>query len=347
MFPSGGFFVSARFVTSHANFYDARVPTGSIAERGVFESVVVANDALCREHFRLTLRVADFPHAEPGQFIQIACRSAPAAWAASDAAPRAVDWRNGTPLRALQSEFAEAGAFLCRPFSIGGLRRRADGVELEIIGRAIGPGTRFLAARGAGDRLMLHGPFGRAFEVRTGAALSILVAGGVGLPPLLWLARGLGETGRRVILVIGSTTAELLPLRLSAEPDRTGIPLPCASDPALASVGVVVTTDDGSIGLGGHATAGLSVVLERESIARDAIAVFTCGPERMMRSVAEICHRAGIECQVCLERVMGCGMGTCQSCVVAIRDGDSAGRHWELCCTQGPVFDSRRVIWEP
>ncbi|MFQ5473626.1 MAG: dihydroorotate dehydrogenase electron transfer subunit, partial [Dehalococcoidia bacterium] len=76
--------------------------------------------------------------------------------------------------------------------------------------------------------------------------------------------------------------------------------------------------------------------------------VYTCGPERMMQFVAGYCADRGIECYACMERSMACGMGTCQSCVVPVRnESDEQGWSYRLCCTEGPVFNAREIIWEP
>ena len=81
-------------------------------------------------------------------------------------------------------------------------------------------------------------------------------------------------------------------------------------------------------------------------ISPDELVVYACGPEPMMRTVGETCMAAGIECYLSLERHMACGMGTCQSCIVKIRDDSEQGWSFKLCCTDGPVFDAGDVIWE-
>jgi len=72
---------------------------------------------------------------------------------------------------------------------------------------------------------------------------------------------------------------------------------------------------------------------------------YCCGPEALMKAVGEICITRGIECQLALERYMACGMGTCQSCNVRIRDDSTRGWSYKLCCTDGPIFDAREVVW--
>ena len=116
----------------------------------------------------------------------------------------------------------------------------------------------------------------------------------------------------------------------------------------------IITTDDGSFGLKGRITAGLEHYLK--SIAPDdakRAVVFTCGPEPMMHAVAKLAKAHSIDCQVCLEQAMACGMATCQSCIVKIEDAKKPhgttehGRPWryKLACTDGPVFSSEVVVW--
>jgi len=245
----------------------------------------------------------------------------------------------------LGSEFAAPEALLRRPFSIGGLRRRGDDCELDIIGRTIGPGTRMLGAMRPGEETEVLGPLGRPFEIDGRAALSILVAGGVGLPPLLWLAEAIHGRSMRQIAICGARTAELLPLALTGAPRVDGGESACCAEFNGVHAPSIVTSDDGSVGMKGTTADALAKLLARCGETPERIVVYTCGPEAMMRSIATICARQNIRCFVALERVMGCGMGTCQSCVVRVHDASSAGWHYELCCTHGPVFDAARVDW--
>jgi len=291
--------------------------------KGVYRSRVLTNEPICREHGRTVLEVEDFPRASPGQFLQILC---------ADACEQG--WGGGT--------------FIRRPFSIGGLRRRRRVCELDILYRVIGPGTRWLAHLQPDDRVSILGPVGRPFEVKVDRPTAYLVGGGVGLPPLIWLAELLGQADRQVVAFCGARTADLLPLRL-----RPGIE-PSGETPTLAieefaqwGSTVVISTDDGSLGAAGQIPEIFDRYVGRYADEAVRAAVYTCGPEPMMRAVARICREHHLPGQVCLERMMACGMGTCQSCVVRIRDkGNPQGWRYQLCCTDGPVFDSQAVIWE-
>ena len=110
----------------------------------------------------------------------------------------------------------------------------------------------------------------------------------------------------------------------------------------------MLSTDDGTLGLHGHIGQGLVAYSQANPTAQDELTVYTCGPERMMRFVAEFCRARGVECHVCMERAMACGTGLCQSCVVPIHDvADPDGWRYKLCCRDGPVFAGADVVWEP
>lgn len=291
-------------------------------ERGVFLTRVKANEPLCREHFRLVLEVEDFPEAAPGQFLQVLCADP-------------------------QSELGRGAAFVRRPFSIGGLRRQGRLCEVDVMHRAVGPGTRWLAARQPGDAVSILGPLGRPFRFDEERSLAILVGGGIGLPPLIWLAEALHARGQETLVFVGARSAEWIPLtRVADVPVAADEASPAFAEFARAHAPVVVATNDGSLGSTGYVPDTLARYLDRHPELAARAVIYTCGPEPMMRAAAEIAEARGIPCQVCLERVMACGMGTCQSCVVAVRDAAAVdGWRYRLCCTDGPVFDSREVIW--
>ncbi len=290
--------------------------------RGVFVSRVVDNIPLCREHFRLVVEVEDFPPAEPGQFLQIQCREI------SD-----LGWAGG--------------AFIRRPFSIGGLRRDGHRAEMDILHRAIGPGTHWLARLRAGDTVSVIGPLGQPFPIPTDRKRAYLVGGGIGLPPLIWLAEALRRAGIPAIAFCGARSSDLIPLTRQTDVAISGDTGSLAYEEfACNQTPVVLSTDDGSLGFAGRIPDAFSAHLSQNPPSREAV-VYTCGPEIMMRATADIAEHHDVPCYVCLERVMACGMGTCQSCVVPVHDESATdGWRYRLCCTDGPVFRSREVIWE-
>jgi len=234
---------------------------------------------------------------------------------------------------------------LRRPFSIAGLRRGATTCQIDLIGRVIGAGTMWLSRLKPGDVVDILGPLGHGFIPPPPDGNVLLLAGGVGWPPIRWWGQILRQRGVKCEAICGAQTRDLLPIALCEKPCPQGRFTLCGEEFSACGIPMMVTTDDGSCGMRGRVTDGLLRHLARsDDLSR--ISVCACGPEAMLSAVAAICDRHGLPCQVAMERVMGCGMGTCQSCVVPLRDApwDEAW-HYGLCCTDGPVFDARRVFW--
>ncbi len=238
---------------------------------------------------------------------------------------------------------------LRRAFSIAGLRATDDGCDMDVIYRVVGAATTWMASLRPGDGVSVIAPVGNAFPIRTSKRHAWVVGGGVGLPPLLWLGEALTATGRSTVALIGARSRDLLAMTIDRPKelsrDATSAAR-CAAEFAAVDVPVVISTDDGSLGYRGHAAGALAVYHGASGVRADDLVVYTCGPDPLIRAVASFCMERSIECHVCLERSMACGMGTCQSCVVAVHDESATdGWRYELCCTQGPVFDATRVIW--
>ena len=113
-----------------------------------------------------------------------------------------------------------------------------------------------------------------------------------------------------------------------------------------SGVPVVISTDDGSLGFHGHIGQALTAYAKANPARPNEVVIYTCGPERMMHFVGEWGLSCGIECHVCMERAMACGTGTCQSCVVPVRSDDKQGWRYRLCCTDGPVFEAKQILWD-
>lgn len=328
------------------------------AGRRRFDTVVVENVPLCREHFRLRLHIHGhaFAPTRPGQFIQLGCRTPNGAMDDAALQGGAYDWQPGRPVTLRQPELCAPMALLRRPFSLAGRGDDADGTWLDVIHRVIGVGTEWLAHRKPGDAVDLIGPLGNSFALPAGKSIGLLVGGGVGLPPMFYLAEALRDAGWRGVGFVGALTRDLLAVSFApgATPAADGLPGASVAEFTRCGFDSVVTTDDGSLGLRGRITDGLVRYLDAQSPDDAAkTVVFTCGPEPMMHAVAQLAEARGIACEVCLEQAMACGMGTCQSCVVKIESPHdphgqtAAGRPWRyrLACTDGPVFDSTQVVW--
>ena len=317
----------------------------SVGARGQFIATVQANKSLCREHFGLVLRVPAFPPTEPGQFVQLSCRDVGEA----DRTERELEWTPDTPLHLGSDTMLAPGAMLRRPFSLAGRDDREGGVDLHVIHRVVGIGTDWLSRLRAGDRVDILGPLGNQFTLADAGATAVLVGGGVGIPPMLYLATRLA--GKPAVAFAGALTRDLLPFTIRDEivPDGAN-PAPTISEFHRHGIPSVVTTDDGTYGFRGFVTQALEQYLDANQGKTHVI--YTCGPEQMMKRVADIAAARGIECQIAVERAMACGMGTCQSCCIRVKKPDPAlpplpGREWcyRLACTDGPVFSGRSLLW--
>ncbi len=215
--------------------------------------------------------------------------------------------------------------------------KRSTAACIDIVFFVIGKITRRLASVGVGERLEIWGPLGNGF-VPTTAEHLIMVAGGIGQTPFLALAKeclgvqAYGIPGRqvqqskRVSLCYGVRSADLL----------TGI-----TDFREYGVDVRIATDDGSAGRHGLVSELLADVLtDSENSKR----VVCCGPEPMMATIATLCAKHQVACEVSLETPMACGMGICFSCVTQVRD-DSGQWDYQRTCVDGPVFDATKIVW--
>jgi dihydroorotate dehydrogenase electron transfer subunit len=307
---------------------------------------VLANVPLCREHFRLVLGLAEFPLTDPGEFVQIACRD----MADQPPAQRAID-REAEPWQAAGTgEWTAQTAMLRRPFSLADRRDTPSGVELDIIYRVVGVGTAWLSRLSRGPGVSIIGPLGNRFDLPGPGQTALLVGGGVGIPPMLYLAQRLA--GRGAIAFCGAVTRDLLPLTITGDASPSAEPRPIVAEFARHGMSSVITTDDGSFGMRGLVTQALERWLDAAGhVASDSPGeagtsspvIYTCGPEMMMKRVAEIARLRGLECQVAVERAMACGMGTCQSCVIRVKAGE--GWRYALACTDGPVFRGEELMW--
>ena len=315
----------------------------SVRKRGTFLARTLANEPICDEHYRLTLELEGFRPTRPGQFVQLLCR--PPAVAAT--APEAHATRTWSPANQ-RPEASGIDPLLRRPLSLAGRRDKPGGIcELDFIYRTIGVGTHWLATVQPGALLSVLGPLGTAFSIPADRRRAVLIGGGVGIPPMLYLAEALAADGKTVVALNGTRAATLLPLRLlpSAEVSADGSPSPCIAEFHAWGIDAAVSTDDGSLGLPGMVSELFERWLSSHDISAEDLTAYTCGPEPMMQAVAKICIARGIACQVSLERHMACGMGTCQSCICKARADNQRGWTYKLCCTDGPVFDAAEIIW--
>jgi dihydroorotate dehydrogenase electron transfer subunit len=219
---------------------------------------------------------------------------------------------------------------LRRPFSVFEILRDGAGqiTGLSLLSKRIGVTTGLLFDAVEGDVISCLGPLGRPFAVVDPPIDAWMVAGGVGLAPFATLAESLAARGTAMTMFYGA---------------RTGAELFYLDWFKARGVQLVLTTEDGSAGERGRVTGPLDRALQ-DARARD-LQVYACGPEAMLEAVARVAARNGRSCEVSVERVMGCGMGGCYSCVIPVRE-PRGGHHYVRSCLAGPVFAGAEIAWD-
>lgn len=243
-------------------------------KKGIFE--ITENTAVVPAVMRMRLRGDCSAITRPGQFVNIALD----------------------------------GLYLRRPISVCD----CCGDELTIIYKVVGRGTAQMSRMQCGEQLDILSGLGNGYDLSLSGERPLLLGGGVGVPPLYWLARCLRDEGKHVTAVLGFNCADEIfyerELReLSAE--------------------VIVTTVDGSYGVRGFVTDAMASL--------DYTYFYTCGPEPMLRAVYSAAKTEG---ELSFERRMGCGFGACMGCSCKTITGN------KRICREGPVMKRSDIIWE-
>ena len=218
---------------------------------------------------------------------------------------------------------------LRRPFSVFEILKRDGRVTgLSVLNKRIGPSTRLLFDARPGDRVQCLGPLGRPFVPVSPPDEAWLVAGGVGLAPFATLADVLRARGTSVRLFYGA---------------RSGAELFFLDEFTTLGVQLHLATEDGSRGERGRVTLPLERALRERG--QQNVMVYACGPEPMLAAVAKLSEAHGRPSQVSVERVMGCGLGGCYSCVIPIKTAGGAP-HYVRACIAGPTFRGDEIEWQ-
>jgi dihydroorotate dehydrogenase electron transfer subunit len=205
---------------------------------------------------------------------------------------------------------------LPRPLSV----HRVDGDQLALLFSVVGKGTGWLSQQKKGDTLDIFGPLGNGFTIYPNSKNLLLVAGGMGIAPLCFLADIAAVEGKKVTLIMGARSADyLLPISTPQSLFNKGI-LP-------SNIHIVNATDDGSEGFKGLATDLILAYLDGID------QIFACGPLEMYRAMAQMPELKDKSVQISLEIMMGCGVGVCYGCTVKTKKG------LKQVCKDGPVFD--------
>ncbi len=254
------------------------------------QAPVYSNDEIAQQIFELQLKTPSIAREhQPGQFINIQTNP------------------QGLPLWR-------------RPFSIA----RISGDIIEIIYKAIGMGTKQMAAFQPGDTADIIGPLGNSFTVDIEAgATPLLIGGGLGFAPLIILRDYFVNQGISPVLFMGAVTKE----------EHYYL------DDSAAEL--YLTTDDGTLGSQGLVTDHLQRYLD-ESDEHQRFVAYSCGPEPMMAQVASVCQAHNIPLELSIEREMACGIGLCQGCAI---EQKPPHKKYALVCKDGPIFNAEMLAF--
>jgi dihydroorotate dehydrogenase electron transfer subunit len=272
---------------------------------------IIENYRISNQYYRLTLDCAEIAHqATPGQFVMIRVNQ-------------------------------EVEPLLRRPFSIhrqwtasnckdAELDRKDANLEgIQILFRIAGKGTAHLASLTKGAKIDIIGPFGQGFRLKNPISYPVLIAGGIGVAPLLFLADQLKaqdlplQPFQPSLFLGGKTAADIL----------------CQDDFRKHGFFLRISTEDGSLGHKGLIMEPFFAYLEQIMCSAETeITLFACGPLSLMLKVVEASRQYRLSCQVSLEQKMACGVGACLGCVVELPDKDNQPQYRRV-CTEGPVFE--------
>jgi dihydroorotate dehydrogenase electron transfer subunit len=253
-------------------------------------------------------------HAEPGSFAHVTCHAT-------------------IPMR--------------RPLSLMRVDARAGWVE--ILYKVEGLGLRALSQAKAGATLSILGPIGRGFEVHPERPRTLLLGGGVGIPPVIFLAERLKERGAapwQPHVLLGSEvpfpfTVQAARARVAGIAAEHNVCMPLLDDWGIASR---LASGAGFSGcFKGYVTEFADTWLQTLSAAElRQVEIFACGPTPMLKATARVARRHGVACQVSLEEFMACAVGGCAGCTVLVTT--PAGPQMKRVCVDGPVFDAYTVF---
>jgi dihydroorotate dehydrogenase electron transfer subunit len=248
---------------------------------------IISNRNITADFYLMWLEAAEIAaEAKPGQFLMVRC---------------------GKEL------------ILPRPFSI----HQRNGNQIALLFTVVGKGTAWLAQRRAGDKVDVFGPLGNGFTIQPTTKTILLVAGGIGLAPLVFLAEVARKKNVNIELIIGGPTkGYLLPVEMLF-PSTT-----------ILYESITKVTEDGSVGKRGIVTDALEFYADYKDTQ-----IFACGPLPMYQTMARMSSLKDKPVQISLEVRMGCGLGVCYGCTVKTKTG------LKQVCKDGPVFDLDDILW--
>ncbi len=311
--------------------------SAKLNKKTMFTSTVLSNAAVSKSYYAMTIELDEagsvaFSNVIPGQFAEFDLRSASVG-----------------PRESIPEELRDASqrqVLLCRPFSFFDFRKvlntNPEIVRLGILYCVLGPATLRMSALSKGDQIGMIGPLGNGFSVPEGTKHALLVGGGIGTPPLMHLAEYLTENCPQIktVAFAGARSVENAPFTMQID-NEVGATV---AEFARYEIETHIATDDGSIGHKGVITECVEKWLGENSFDAASTMIYACGREEMLAAIAKVAEKNNIVCQVSMERMMACGTGLCQSCAITKKTEGGEGEY-KLCCKDGPVFDSREIVF--
>ncbi|MBN2020451.1 MAG: dihydroorotate dehydrogenase electron transfer subunit [Sedimentisphaerales bacterium] len=306
-------------------------------QKGRFEAKVTFHKKLNERFYRLGLLLegpgaSAFEKTIPGQFAQF------------DVSNMATPSPETIPQDL--KDVSTRQVILRRPFSFARVIKEANKTAVEIIYQVLGPGTLRMMTLAKGDTVSVIGPLGRGFTVPQGKKLALLVAGGMGFPPLEHLTQFLTTHYRETepIAFVGAKSRFDMPFEKQLDEISRELEFSIAEFGRYV-VRSFLATDDGSAGFKGTVIDCLLDWFTRNNPEPAQVVIYACGPQPMLARIAQIAAEKQIDCQVSMEEMMACGIGLCQSCVVKCRAQTPGQTIYKLCCKDGPVFDAKDIAF--
>lgn len=277
----------------------------------VEDGEIIASEAFPGQQFIMRIRAPKCAaSARPGSFVHVTCDDA-------------------LPMR--------------RPLSI----MRASDDWIEVLYKIVGEGLHLLADKQAGDTISVLGPIGQPFLPSPERPDCLLIGGGVGIPPMVFLGETLRAEQWNPLAILGSE----LPFPFSLEKSRIELPWlegeVSSTMPILESWGIparLTSLSDFEGCYRGYVTDLAELWLQKlDDAERARVEIFSCGPTPMLKAVAALAAKYAVSCQVSLEEFMACAVGGCAGCTVQINTDE--GPAMKRVCVDGPVFDAYSVVW--
>jgi len=220
---------------------------------------------------------------------------------------------------------------------------QSDDHSIEILYQVVGRGTKLMSLMKPEEELYITGPLGNGFTISPSTKKALIIAGGIGIAPMYFLAEELKKENMKTHLIIGG----------KGEKD-----ILCIEEFLSLGVEIEISTEDGSLGKRGMATGLFRDLIEKEdkNFFKD-ISIFACGPDAMLQNIADLALKNSLNCQVSMEAKMACGIGSCLGCVVKTKS-EGSERHsqknsnqtqmfsYDRVCKEGPIFDVNDLIWK-